>query len=239
MSSAKAEFSNGPGGALRAAPALALALALGSCTPARHAPLAPPRTPTINAGADYVVDPNESAIRVYAYRGGPLAALGHNHALVVRGVAGRVSVPDDATGVSGQVEFAPDDFVVDDPDERAAGGADFPGAIPAADIDGTRRNLLGRDVLDVEHWPRIGVEFAGARGGPEDFTVHALVSVRGVESSVDAAVHVQRDADRLVADGEASLSQKSLGLTPFSVMLGALKVEDTLRVRYHLVARRR
>ena len=40
----------------------------------------------------------------------------------------------------------------------------------------------------------------------------------------------------LVASGELELRQSELGLTPFSVMMGALQVQDAMQVRFRLVA---
>jgi hypothetical protein len=37
--------------------------------------------------------------------------------------------------------------------------------------------------------------------------------------------------------GEMPLRQSDLGLTPFSAMLGALQVEDEMRVKFRIVAR--
>jgi hypothetical protein len=41
-----------------------------------------------------------------------------------------------------------------------------------------------------------------------------------------------------MAAGELRLRQSDFGITPFSVLGGALTVEDELRVRYRLLARR-
>ena len=42
----------------------------------------------------------------------------------------------------------------------------------------------------------------------------------------------------LTASGDLPLKQSDLGLTPFSAMLGALAVQDEMRVRFHFVAQR-
>jgi hypothetical protein len=42
----------------------------------------------------------------------------------------------------------------------------------------------------------------------------------------------------LIVSGELPIKQTDLGLTPFSAMLGALQVQDELRVRFRIVARR-
>jgi len=41
----------------------------------------------------------------------------------------------------------------------------------------------------------------------------------------------------LTATGEFPLRQSELGLTPFSAMLGALQVQDEMRIRLRVVAR--
>ena len=40
----------------------------------------------------------------------------------------------------------------------------------------------------------------------------------------------------LTASGELPIKQTDLGLTPFSALLGALAVQDELRVRFRFVA---
>ena len=40
----------------------------------------------------------------------------------------------------------------------------------------------------------------------------------------------------LTASGEVAIKQTELGLTPFSALLGALQVQDEMRVRIRLVA---
>ena len=188
------------------------------------------------SGANLHLDPAVSTLRIFVRRGGTLAALGHNHVLVAPGVTGEIGLPDDARRVNGRFAFAVGDLSIDDPGERAAAGAEFAGVIDAPAIAGTRHNLLGADVLDAAHAPQVTVEFAGATGGPDDYVVATTFVVRGVRSTADVPVHVVRGASGIQADGEVTLSQLTLGLTPFSVMLGALKVEDRLLVRFHLVA---
>ena len=219
-------------------PFIAVGALVASCTRVSPPPANPP-PPVVapQAGVRYVLDTDQSVLRVYVHRGGTLAALGHNHVLVVRRVEGSFELPQDAHAVSGALSFAVEGFSVDEPAERAQAGADFPGVIAAADIAGTRHNLLGPGVLDAVNSPQVVVEFAGARGGPDDYVVSAKLTVRGVPSAAEVPLHLARDGVTLTADGTAMLSQTQLGLTPFSILLGALKVEDALQVRFHLVGR--
>ena len=54
-------------------------------------------------------------------------------------------------------------------------------------------------------------------------------SIRLVPFTLEVTPH------RLVARGELNVSQSSLGLTPFSIFLGALKVQDEMRVKFKFV----
>jgi hypothetical protein len=44
--------------------------------------------------------------------------------------------------------------------------------------------------------------------------------------------------DELTASGEFDLTHAQLGLTPYSVGLGALRVAETIHIRYRLLAQR-
>jgi hypothetical protein len=216
---------------------------LGACTPAPRgtAPtvvVGPVTRPDVRAVVFDVV-PAQSELRVLAYRSGPLARLGHNHVLISRELHGDVRLPDDASGVAFALAFPVATLSVDETAARVEEGADFDSRPTASDIEGTRRNLLGPQVLDAEEFPEIRLVATGATGGPDDWRVRVQVEVRGRVQSVDAPVRVARDGDTLRARGELRIAQSALGMTPFSVAFGALQVQDELTVRYSVVATRR
>jgi hypothetical protein len=189
--------------------------------------------------AVYDVVAAKSELRVLAYRGGPLARLGHNHVLVSRNLQGEVQVPSDGTGVRFEVSFPVNALALDEPAARAAEGAEFESRPTPADVDGTRQNLEGPQVLDAARHPRVTIRGLGASGGPDDWRVRAVVEVRGAAYDVEVPARVQRDGEQLVARGEFPLRQSAVGLTPFSVAMGALQVRDELLIRYVLTAKRR
>jgi len=49
-------------------------------------------------------------------------------------------------------------------------------------------------------------------------------------------VHVESAPGRVLVSGDFRLRQSDFGITPYSVMRGALAVQDELTVRYRLVA---
>ena len=62
------------------------------------------------------------------------------------------------------------------------------------------------------------------------------VRVRDQASEITIPLSAKYSAGRIEAQGEFVLKQSELGLKPFSVMLGALTVQDELKVKFRLVA---
>ena len=93
-------------------------------------------------------------------------------------------------------------------------------------------------MLDAAQFPAITVRSLTRRGNHAAGSRPTLaVNVAGHESTAHRAV--QRSTispGRLTAAGALTLRQIALGLTPFSVFLGALRVEDEMRVKFKLVA---
>jgi hypothetical protein len=148
------------------------------------------------------------------------------------------------------------EFTVDEPALRTQEHSpDFPPEVPDAAREGTRRNMLGEALLDAEHNPQIVLRAvrlesagapapgsggeAGGEAGGETRAVLARVqaTVRGQLRTISVPVRYQFAAGALIASGEAALKQSELGLTPFSALLGALQVQDEMRVRFRIVAR--
>lgn len=236
-------------GAFTLALALALALALTSCGLRRPRHVTPqnagdstPR-PIPPAGRLYDIDATQSELRVLVYRAGPLARLGHNHVMVNRTIYGRISLPDstastDAPTFSLQIPVA--GFVVDDAQARREEGPDFAADVPSDAKAGTLRNMLSTAVLDAGSFPAIRIESvavaksrAAAAGG---FEATVTVSVAGHESRVVVPIESQSDSTHLSATGSLELRQSALGLAPYSLMLGALQVQDAITVKFKIVA---
>jgi hypothetical protein len=79
---------------------------------------------------------------------------------------------------------------------------------------------------------------AGAQrgGGAGALTATVAVSVAGHESDIDVPLTLHVDSRRLSATGSLDLRQSVLGLTPFSLMLGALQVQDAMTIKFEIVA---
>jgi hypothetical protein len=201
--------------------------------PVRPAPAqaAPPST------ARYRIDPAQSELRVLVYRAGPMASLGHNHVISAHSLQGWAAF-DGNTAAAFALTFPVADLAVDDPASRTNEGADFADPVTEEAKSGTRHNMLGPAVLNAVDFPvltirSVAVDAAEISGS---YRARVVLEVAGHASSLVVPFQLDAAPHRLVASGELTVSQSSLGLTPFSVFLGALKVQDDMRVKFKLVA---
>ena len=104
---------------------------------------------------------------------------------------------------------------------------------------GTRSNMLGQALLDAARFPELKVSGRVLRlTAPDAAQLAVEVLLRGQVTRLELPVRFAwRDAATLEVDGELELRQTQLGLAPFSVMMGALQVEDLMHLRFRLVAR--
>lgn len=217
---------------------LAALLGLAACRapPPRPAPPAP-AAPAAAAGARlYQVDTAHSVITLRVYREGPLAALGHNHIVAVRGLEGSILWHAEPARTSLMLRFPVGAMSVDDPALRAAAGADFAAEVGDAARQGTRTNMLGPRLLDAEHYPEVVLQSERIGGSPAAPLISLRAFVAGHDALIEVPARVVRDATGLHASGDVELKQTTLGLTPFAVMLGALRVADTIGVHFDIVA---
>ncbi len=187
-------------------------------------------------GKRYIVDTQASEIRLLVYRDGPMARVGHNHVMAGQ-IKGEVSVSDTAAASSFSIEIPVASFEVDAPALRAEEGEDFAATVSDQARKGTRDNMLGADVLDAAHYPLIHIEsttLLGPRWNPD---VSARITVRGKTSVVRFPAAVFEHNDTLTVIAAFRVLQTDLGMTPYSILGGAVTVRDAIDIRVRLVAR--
>jgi polyisoprenoid-binding protein YceI len=232
----------------------ALFLLLSACgappprAPATSAPPSAPNGPAIGtsggnapgvnipSGAKYRIDPAHSELRLLVYRAGVMASLGHDHVIVNRSLAGWVSYAGDASAASFELSVPAGGFVVDDAAARRDEGEAFAEEISEDAKAGTLHNMLGPAVLDADSHPAISVRSVAIHSAGAGYEATVIVSVAGHESRLAVPFALEVGGGSLRASGATSVRQSDLGLAPFSVMLGALKVKDELEIKFRLVA---
>lgn len=222
---------------------LALSLAACGALKGRHAaPPSPGPAPSFELplpGQAYQIDENRSELRILVYRAGPLARLGHNHVMVNRRVYGAVNLAREGDSAFWlRVPVA--EFSVDELQARREEGPDFAAEVPDDARSGTLHNMLGEAVLDAAEYPDISINGIAAAGPPDSgaapLVATLTIVVAGHESKIEVPFVFESDSGRLSASGSFELRQSALGLAPYSLMLGALQVQDAMTVKFRLVA---
>jgi hypothetical protein len=192
----------------------------------------------VPAGPAYHIDAVQSELRLLVYRAGPLARLGHNHVIINRALAGWVDVQEPLSSASFSLRVPVVEFVVDDALARGEEGVDFSAAVSDDAKAGTRHNMLGTALLDADRYPTITLTSTGIRQQPGQLLATMTVDLAGHESAIVVPFRLETSADRIAASGTVVLRQSELGLTPISVMLGALQVQDEVTIKFKLIALR-
>lgn len=217
-------------------------LGLAACGAPRPRPPAPqtPNQPTpslqpLPAPGSYRIDSSKSELRVLVYRAGALARLGHNHVLVNRAVSGSVQVAATLSASSFSISVPAKSFSVDDSQARSEEGSEFPDGVPEDAKAGTFSNLQSAMVLNAMQFPAITVKSMAITSTPGALSAALTINIAGHESIVHAPFTLESDSHGLTAAGSLELKQTAIGLTPYSLMLGALQVQDAMRLKFKLV----
>ena len=219
--------------------AAVLVLCVAACAAPRPRPVTPwlpgqPSLESLPASGEYPIDSSNSELRLLVYRAGALSSLGHNHVMVNRAVTGRVQIGSSVAASSFSLSAAVSDFLVDDARSRSEEGGDFPGDIPEDAKAGTRRNMLSNAVLNAAEFPDITVKSVSLNGTLEAPNADLEISVAGRTSIISMPFSLQGDAHHVTAAGSTELRQTALGLTPYSLMHGALQVQDAMQLKFKI-----
>jgi polyisoprenoid-binding protein YceI len=221
-------------------------LLLSSCvTPEKKpAPVATPTPPVVTKAPEaanarrYRIAADQSTLHVLVYRGGTMAQLGHNHVISSATISGEVWLDESLAKSGFNLVLPVNDLIVDDAQARTAEGTDFQAKVSDDARAGTRRNMLKLELLDGEHYPTIhlrSVIMTGWRDAPE---VTASITIKDQTREVVVPVQLTIAAHTLKVVGQFDIRQSDFGITPFSVMMGALQVQDQFKIKFELVALR-
>ena len=186
------------------------------------------------SGKEMKISSEDSWIRILAYPDGPLSHLGHHHVISHHNIIGIVDVASDLFKSNILLELAVADFKVDDPILRKLEGGDFDGEVPQKDIDGTRVNMLGEDLLNVNQFPTIKVYSVSMSGNLPDINIMASVNIKGADYIAEFPVNIELGENSFVASGQIEITHSELGLSPFTALGGLLSVRDVLIFKYEI-----
>ena len=219
---------------------LPLAIAACAAPPRGQAP-APPaahEAPTPGMGAE-IWQVTDSHLEIRVYRDGPMQKLGHDHLITSDRIVGEVEMREPLAASRFALRLPLDSLVVDDAAARSRAGGAFDAPVPEKDREATRHNMLGERLLDAARQGEILLTMESITGGPRNYEAQVRVSLAGHEHVLAVPFELTIDGGRLAARAELRLTHADLGLVPFAVALGALRVRDEFEVELTVEAGRR
>lgn len=184
----------------------------------------------------YQLEEGKSLVLVRTYRGGAFARFGHDHVISSRDVRGYVMLGDEQTGTHADIYIPLESLIVDEKDFRKQAGLE--NSLSETDIAGTRHNMMAA-VLQADRYPFVYIHLKQVSGQMPELLLTVDWSMHGVTREIQLPADVAVNGDRMRVSGQLRLKQTDFSMTPFSVMAGALRVEDEIKLRFELHARRR
>lgn len=175
------------------------------------------------------IDSIRSLVTIIARRGGVLARLGHDHVVASHDVRGYVDVD------AGRADLyvALDRLTVDEPGLRAEAGLSTQPSPEA--VEGTRRNMLEK-VLDAERFPFALIR--AKRSSADSPVLQVTLTLHGTSKTFEVPAQIENLVDGFRISGQIAFNQTDFGMTPFSVLGGAIQVQDRLDLRFVIFAKR-
>jgi len=219
-----------------------LSALLGGCAPLLRGPAPAPAAPPADFPEGYYrealaqgkpvfrVDPAESLVVIEVRRSGSLARLGHDHVVASREVVGYVA-PDEGRA---DLYVALARMQVDEAALRPEAGFDTQPT--ESDIEGTRANMLAR-VLEADKFPFALISVAGANAKEKKTTLAVAITLHGYMRTLQVPAEIEADAEKISVTGRLSFEQTDFGITPYSLLGGAIAVQNRVDLRFRIIAR--
>jgi len=187
-------------------------------------------------GKVFTLDPKTSAVRIYAFRAGRAAKVGHNHVLSAPQFTGFFHLPPEgALNARFDLEFRLDQLEIDNPEYRSVLGSAFSSFLSHEAIEGTREHMLGKDNLQADQFPVVRIHSLQIAGEAPKFAAKAQVEMHGQKREIWVPLSVEGLPDRLSAAGSFVLRQTDFGAQPYSVLGGMLAVQDEVVIEFKLL----
>jgi len=179
----------------------------------------------------YQVDPAGSLVAIEVRRAGKLARLGHDHVVASHDLTGYVAPGEGRADL--YVVLAR--LAVDEPQLRKEAGFDTEPS--DSDIEGTRSNMLVH-VLEADKFPFALIAVAGADAKQKKTTLAVVITLHGHMGSYRVPAEVEADEKSIGVSGKLELNQSDFGITPYSLLGGAIAVQDAVELRFRIRAKR-
>lgn len=197
----------------------------------RPGPAAPPPAPV--GPVRYTLDPEASTLRVRVRAAGRLAREGHDHIVEARDMRGGISRQNPLTGSSFDIAIPAGSLVLDDAKSRRSQGLS---EVEPEQTERVRLTMLSERILDARRYPEIRASGTVIQGAPPRVSIALDLALRDAVVHYDSVpVTVALRDDTMMISGSLTVLQSSFGITPLSLLLGSLTVEDVLVIDFRFV----
>ncbi|MDQ3038041.1 MAG: YceI family protein [Myxococcota bacterium] len=162
---------------------------------------------------------DDAECRVFTFKEGLLSAMAHDLEIEVARFS--VEVDEGRTRVEGTWDPASLRVL-----HACKDGAPSPGSLSDRDKKKIESNIAS-DVLEVSRWREIRFTSSAVEASGEALVVRGALELHGRRCEIEA--RVAREGDRWVT--EVTLHQPDFGITPYSAMMGTLRIKPEVRVR--------
>jgi polyisoprenoid-binding protein YceI len=173
----------------------------------------------------------QSRFTILVGKAGFLSSAAHDHTIAVKAFTGRVTVNagTNITGASMELDIDARSLKVADQDVSEKDRAEI-------------QSEMETKVLEVSRFPRITFKSVSLSGVKADagnwrFTLDGDLSLHGVTKRVAVPVTATVKPEQLNASGEVTIKQTDFGIKVYSKALGAVKVQDALKLSFNIIAR--
>lgn len=173
------------------------------------------------------IDSKHSLLTIIVRRGGALALLGHDHVVASHDIRGFVDI--DAGRADIYIPLA--ELSVDEASLRTE--AKFTTQPTEGAIAGTRQNMLDK-VLETEKFPFAHIHIN--RESTESTMLTVAISLHGTTQTFEVPLKIENLERGIKISGQMSFNQSAFGITPLSILGGALQVQDRLDLNFRIVA---
>ncbi len=172
------------------------------------------------------LDDGRSELTVWTYKDGLLARLAHDLALAATGFSATAEVEGDLVRVEVRAPVA---------GLRVRGQVKRGEVVPLGDKEhrDIADNVKGPRVLDGARHPEVLYRGEGRRAG-DRVRLEGALTLRGASRPLAVEGRWQAAGGEVTASGEVELRPSEWGIEPFTALMGALKVQDRVRVSWTL-----
>ncbi len=93
-------------------------------------------------------------------------------------------------------------------------------------------------VLEADKFPFALIRVSGVDASQREVAMSIAITLHGSTHTLQAPAQIDADADRISVTGRLSFDQTDFGITPYSLLGGAIAVKNGVDLRFRIRARR-